>query len=81
MEETIRKNMTFSSPSTELIFFEEVEKTQIMKLTDKELDLKQLTDDSVSNGDIYIFQVDEGEELFRNYKLPYVEDYFNVIVN
>jgi hypothetical protein len=80
MEETIRANMGFSS-TTELLFFEEVEKMQIMKLEDKEQSLNQLTDESISNGDIYIFQIDEGEELLRNYKLPYVEDYFNFLLN
>jgi hypothetical protein len=65
----------------ELLFFEEVEKTQIMRLTESSQTLKELTDDSVSNGDIYIFQIDEGVDLFRNYKLPYVDEYFNSITN
>ena len=67
------------SDEIQLIFFEEIEKNQIVKLTDKIKSLSQLTDDSVSNGDIYIFQVDEGVELMQNYKIPYVNDYFNFI--
>ena len=69
----------FSNES--LLFFEKLEKTQIIRLSNKNVDLKQLTDDSISNGDIYIFQIDEGVELFTNYKLAYVEDYLNFIMD
>ena len=62
--------------NTELLFFEEVKYNQITPLVERDQSLEKLAHEQLLDGDIYVFQINEGKEKFDSYSLPYVLDYF-----
>ncbi len=74
LQDKINKRMKFP-PNTELLFYEEVKITQITPLVSRDIALEQLAHEQLLDGDIYVFQINEKENL-ATYKCPLVIDYF-----
>ncbi len=66
-------------PKTELLFYEEVRMQDIKPLVNHEYTIQRLAEQQLLDGDIYLFQVNENENL-QKYKLPTVIDYFKWLI-
>jgi hypothetical protein len=75
-EESLYLKMKFPL-KTELLFFEEIRMSEIKPMPNKDFTLEQLGETQLTDGDIYVFQIND--KLIQQYKLPTVIDYFKLV--